>query len=86
VRAHPSDKEIQEKKHDAEEEQDKSRVYFAASEPADVANELGPDGSEAGILPNAVKGTDDGVTGEIPAEDAEFVVDADEVVFTLAPD
>ncbi|MGA2097737.1 MAG: hypothetical protein ABSH39_15660 [Candidatus Acidiferrum sp.] len=89
-RAHPLaetlDKEIEEKEHRPEEKQHKGRVCFAACKADKVSEELRAYRHKAGLLPGNVKGADDRVAGEIAPEGAEFVVHADKVMVTLAPD
>jgi hypothetical protein len=81
-----SDKEIEKDEEEAEKEKDGAAIDGAAREAADRANNGSGDGFEAGVFAWDVEGPDDGITGEVAAEDGKFILKIDEEIAAVAPD
>jgi hypothetical protein len=81
-----SDEEIKKDEEEAEKEKEGAAIKTAAREAADGADHQSRDGLEARIFARDIEGTDDGIAGEVPAEDREFILKIDEEIVAMAPD
>jgi hypothetical protein len=80
-----SDEEIEEDQEEAEKEKDGAAIKAAARKAADGADHRSRDGLEARIFARDIEGTDDGIAGEVAAEDREFILKIDEEIVAMAP-
>jgi hypothetical protein len=81
----PSDKEIENKKQETEEEKNGAGIDAAARKAAQRADKGSGDGFEAGFFADAVERAGRGIAGEVTAENGNLILDPYRKFAAVAP-